>query len=238
MDNATGTQEEQGLEHSMGGEVEHRSHVTQRTYMLMPRYVLGTNTEGHHHESDLGNRREGKYTLDVALTASYCSCIEGSEGTYPSYNVERIGCVLNPQGEQTGYLEHTCHYHRSSVNQSRYRRRTFHGIGQPNVKGEHGTLTSTTDEHQEQGGGEHHGAFSKSCLVKLEAEGMAIVTVNQDTNQEEHIGKTSDDKCLLGSGDGCGGGKVETNQEVGRYSHQFPEHIHLENIGCYHQTEH
>ena len=146
MDDTTGTKEEASLEHGVGEQVEHTGHVTQLRVVVEHGFVTGkAHAECHHHEGNLGNGRESQHTLDVALGTSHGGGIEGGEHTHPHDNAHRLGSVLNPQGEHTGNLEHTGHHHGSSVNQSRYRRGALHGIGKPDVQGEHGTLTGTTD---------------------------------------------------------------------------------------------
>ena len=106
------------------------------------------------------------------------------------------------------------------------------------MEGEHGTLAGTADEHEEQGGGQHHGSLCKTCLVELKAEGAAVVTVDEYADKEEHVGKTGYDECLFRCGDGCGRGVVETDEQVGRNTHKLPEHVHLEDVGGDYQTEH
>ncbi len=132
VDDTTGTEEQAGLEHSMGKEVEHTSHET-KLCMIVEHTMMTRqrNTEGHHHEGNLRNGREGQHTLDVALGTSHSSGIESGEDTYPDHDAHLRLSVLNPEGKHTGNLEHTSYHHRSSVDECRNRRRTLHGIGQP-----------------------------------------------------------------------------------------------------------
>ncbi len=236
VDDATCAQEEQCLEHGVGEQVEHGGHVAKRTYVFVPRSVFCANAERHHHKRNLRDGGEGQYALNVALAASHCGSVESGEGTYPSHNVKCARGILNPQGEEACNLEHTSNHHGGSMDKSRHGGGAFHCIGQPNVQGEHGTLTSTTDEHEEQGGGKHHGSLRKASLVEVEAEGVAVVAVDEDADQEEEVGKTSDDECLLASSDGCRRGVVEANEQIGRHTHQLPEHIHLEDVGGHYQA--
>ena len=238
MDDAAGPEEEQRLEHGVGEEVEHGGHVTQRTHVFVAGGVFGADTERYHHERNLRDGGEGQHALDVALAAGHGGSVEGGEGSHPGHYVKGSGSILNPQGEETGNLEHTGHYHGGGMDEGRHGGRAFHGIGQPDVEGEHGTLTGTADEHEEQGGGQHHGSLGKAFLAELKAEGAAVVTIDEDTDKEEHIGKAGYDECLLRSGDGCGGGVVETDEQVGGNAHQLPEHVHLEDVGGHHQSEH
>ena len=183
--------------------VNHRTVFARKTY-----------AQRHHHEGNLRNGRERKYALDVTLNASHRCCIEGGNNTYPHNNRHGLGSILNPEGEEACNLEHTGNNHRRSVNQRTDGSGTFHCIGQPNVKGEHRTLTSTTDKHQYEGGGEHEGTCGKTFRVEVKAERLAIVTVDKDTHEEEHVGKARYDKRLFRGGNRCGGGVVETDEEV------------------------
>ena len=239
MNDTAGTEEEASLEHGVGEEMEHGGHVAQRTmcvnHSLVARHA---NAEGHHHEGYLRNCGEGEHALDVALRTSHSRSIERGERTDPNDNAQALGRILNPEREEAGNLIDTSHNHRGSVNQGTDRRRTFHGIGQPNVQGEHGTLTSTTDKHQHQRGGKHETALGKACCIKIEAETLAVVAVNEDAHQEEHIGKAGDDERLLGSRNGSRRGEVETDEEVGRHADKLPEKIHLEDVGGDNQSQH
>ena len=155
VDDGTGAEEQAGLEHGVGEEVEHRGHVAQRRVIVDCRSMVSgqTSTQCHHHKGDLRNGGEGQYALDVALGTSHGSGIESGERTYPYHDGEAVGSIFHPHGEHAGDLEYTGHDHCSGVNQGRNRSRAFHRIGQPNVEGEHGTLTRTADEHQYQGAG-------------------------------------------------------------------------------------
>ena len=117
MDDTTGSQEEQGLEHGVGEEVEHGGHVTQRAHVLVTGGIFGADTERHHHEGYLRNGGEGQHTLDVALAAGHGGGVEGGEGSYPGHYVKGTGSILYPQGEETGYLEHTGHNHGSGMDE-------------------------------------------------------------------------------------------------------------------------
>ena len=88
---------------------------------------------------------------------------------------------------------------------------TFHGIGQPNVEGEHGTLTGTTNKHQAKSHGDVFGCLSinaehsaevahsheRTALNVAEVERAGKIAVDENTDEEEHIGKTGHDESLL-----------------------------------------
>ena len=132
----------------------------------------------------------------------------------------------------------------------------LHRIWQPDVQREHGRLTSTTDEHKHKGCRQNHAACCKSACVVGNGEGSCacavgnlgacerevvascVVTEDEDTDKEEHIGETGHDKRLLRSVYSCMQRIIEANEEVRAYTHKLPEHIHLEDVGGEHQSEH
>ena len=65
-----------------------------------------------------------------------------------------------------------------------------------------------------------------------------IRIVDEDTNQKTEVGKTGDDKCFFAGCDGFFLGIIETDEQVRADAHQFPKDVHLENIGCYYQSQH
>ena len=73
---------------------------------------------------------------------------------------------------------------------------------------------------------------------KGEVERVREVAEHQNADQEEHIGKARHDEGLLGGSDGGGCRVIETDEKIGRYADQFPEHVHLEDVGGEHQSEH
>ena len=118
------------------------------------------------------------------------------------------------------------------------RSRAFHGIGQPDVQREHGTLTGTADEHQSKRQRQQHAAFHQLFLFGSEGEGSHIETVNQDTDKEAQIGETGYDERFLAGSDSLGLRVIESDEQVRRHTHQFPEHVHLEDVGGEHQSQH
>ena len=71
-----------------------------------------------------------------------------------------------------------------------------------------------------------------------EVERVRKIAEHENADEEEHIGKACDDEGLLGGCDGGGCRVIETDEEIGRYADQFPEHVHLEDVGGEHQSEH
>ena len=244
-DDGTGAEEEQRLEHGVGEEVEHGCHVAQATMMVVEGEA---DTQGHEHVGDLRDRGEGQSALDVGLRTGHGSGVEGREGSDVGDPVELLdGAKLHVDGEEAGHLIDTGHDHRGGMDQRRNRRRTLHGVRQPDVEREHRTLARTTDEHQEERRGDEPrgrllhvgevvGQFGHHAEVVVERSG--IVAIDQDTKQEEQVGEAGDDERLLGGVDGCVLRIVETDEHVGADTHQLPEEIHLEDVGRHHEAEH
>ena len=163
--------------------------------------------------------------------------------------------ILDPDGEHARNLEHTSNNHGSGVDKSRYRRWTLHGIGQPDVQWEHCRLAGTTDKHQHKSCWQEEAASSDSaCTInsskgsyavkifyitsKREVVASCVISKDKDTYEEEHIGKTCYDERLLRCVNSSMQCVIEANEEVRAYTHKLPEHIHLEDIGGKHQSEH
>ena len=92
------------------------------------------------------------------------------------------------------------------MDKSRYRCWTLHGIWQPDVQWEHSTLTSTSDEHQNQSGRNDEATSSNSlgdvtldewCSAlahhdvasEVKAERINEVAEGKDTNEEEPMSR-------------------------------------------------
>ena len=71
-----------------------------------------------------------------------------------------------------------------------------------------------------------------------EAERAGVVAKDENTNQEEHVSETSHNECLLGGCHSCTQWIVETDEQIGRHTHELPEHVHLEDVGGQHKSEH
>ncbi|CCY55692.1 uncharacterized protein BN464_02056 [Bacteroides eggerthii CAG:109] len=153
--------------------------------------------------------------------------------------MQHLRCIVYEEREHTCHQIHACNHHCGGVDQCADGSRTFHCIGQPDVQWEHGALSGSADEHQSQCQRNHGSAAFQQChFIGLESIGSGIVAVDQNTDQEAQIGKTGNDECLFAGGYGCRFGIVETNQQVGRYAHQFPKQIHLEDVRRHHESEH
>ena len=175
----------------------------------------------------------------VTLHTSHAGGIECGECAYIGHEVQHVGRIVDEQREHACHQVYACHHHRSGMNQCAHRSRTFHGIGQPDVQREHGALLVPPMNISPSASGIMAAPpFSKAISLGWRCNLPGIVTVNQDTDKEAQIGKAGYDKRFLAGGDCCGFRVVEAYQQVGRHTHQLPEQIHLEDIGCHYQSEH
>ena len=187
----------------------------------------------------MGDGGECQYTLDVTLHTCHTGGIECREGSYVCHDVQHAGSIFYEQREHACHQIDPCNHHRGGMNQCTDGRRTFHGIGQPDVQREHGTLSGTTDEHQSQGKRNHcRTALCQRHLIRAEGVCTGIIPIDEDTYKESQVSKTGHDKSLLRSGNSRRLRIIETNQQIGGHDHQLPEQIHLEDIRCYYQSEH
>ena len=79
MDDTTGTQEQASLEHSVGEQMEHTSHITQLSVIIHDSTMMTGQryTQCHHHKCNLRDGREGEHTLDIRLAT-----IDMASGAY------------------------------------------------------------------------------------------------------------------------------------------------------------
>ncbi len=140
--------------------------------------------------------------------------------------------------------------------QGRHRCWAFHGIWQPDVQGEHGRLTRTTDEHEHKGcrqdeatGGNgtrsvaldelgHALGYLNLSSGEREVERACVVAEHEDADEKEQVGKARHDERLLRCVYGCVQRVVEADEQIRANSHKLPEHVHLEDVGGQHKAEH
>ena len=157
VDNRTGTEEEQSLEHGVSKQVEHRRHIAEAFVN-----VGHSHAERRHHEGNLRNRGERKHTLDVDLRTSDDCGIERRDGTH-NCDKHQSGMRHQINREHTSHQEHTSDNHRGGVDERRNGRRAFHSVGKPNVERHHCRLTHTTREYQHESPCQHRCAHKCSA---------------------------------------------------------------------------
>ena len=197
-----------------------------------------------HHVTELRKRGVGEDALDVLLRASDDGCKDHREGANP--HDEREGVIANgKEREESSDKVNACDHHRCAVNDRADRCRTFHRIREPDMHREHGGFAPATGENQDGtenecfGLGDCHKAKVDELFVKIgqaeriecrEVETTDDVAHKHNTEQEKAIGKAGEDECLLGCAHGAWLVVPETDEQVTRNAHQFPEDEHLEKV--------
>ena len=116
--------------------------------------------------------------------------------------------------------------------------RALHRIGQPYMQREHCALAGATYEHKSEGYGDNRSCRSEQHCIRGERECARIVSVKEYAYKEKEVGKARYDKRLLRRCYCSLFRIVEAYKQIGRYSHKFPKHIHLKDIGSYHKPQH
>jgi len=211
-----------------------------------------TGAQGEHHVAQLRERGVGENPLDVFLRAGDNRSKDHGEGTHPQDERE---CVFanGEEREQARDQVDAGDDHRGAVDYGTHGRRAFHGVGKPNMHGEHGGLAPAAgkDEHgtYHEGGGLLDFADSQvdgcglECRKAERVQNAKVKTADHvahhhDAEQKETVGKAGEDKCLLGGAHGGGLVVPETDEQVARDAHELPKDEHLEQVGGDDETEH
>ena len=235
VDDAARPEEEQRLEHGVREEVEHRGHVAQSAGVGIGR---GADPERDDHEADLRDGAEGQHALDVALHAGHDGGVERREGADVGRPVEHLGSVAYEEREHARHEVDTRDDHRRGMDQRRDGRRALHGVGQPDVQREHGTLAGAADEHQPERQRNHRTGRRQHPRVGREGEGPGVEAVEEDADQKAQVGEARDDEGLFRGGDRLLLRVVEADEQVGAYTHQLPKEVHLEDVRGDDQSQH
>src|SRR3989442_8660714 len=122
---AASTQEEQRFEEGVREEVEHAGAGTE----LRARYA-----KADEHVAKLANRREGQYTLEVALHKANGRGEESSDTTNPGDNTEGCGACSGEEREGARHHVDTGRDHCRCMDERAHGRRTFHRWWQPDLQ--------------------------------------------------------------------------------------------------------
>ena len=153
MDHGTGTQEEHRLETGMSDQMVHRGRGVPG---------LGTQSHGHDHQSQLGERGVGEDALDVILLdgndgreqrGESADASDDRSGGNSIQNAQRGGPARSRrvQEEHSAKHVHASRDHGGGMDEGRNGRRTFHGVRQPHVQRELRALAHGSHEDQQAG---------------------------------------------------------------------------------------
>ena len=128
------TKEEQCLEERMRNDVKDRGDER-------------ANATSQKHVSKLRDRRVGQHFLDVVLCEADRCRKQRRHGSYNRHNEHCHRCMHEDRIAANDHVNARCHHGRG-VNQSRDRRWSGHGIGQPNVEWDLCAFSSRANEKQ------------------------------------------------------------------------------------------
>ena len=215
--------------------MEHRGHIAEASRV----WVVGrADTQCYHHERNLRNCREGKHALDVCLCTGHHCRIECSECSHVCYYVQHLRRKFNENGEHARHQVDTRYDHRRRMYECRYGSGAFHCVGQPYVQREHCTLSRAANEHQSQRNGNHNSRREEQSDVGLERECPRVVAIEKYSHEEKQIGEAGDDEGFFRCGNRCLFRVVESNEQIRRYAHKFPENVHLKDVRGNHKAQH
>ncbi len=202
----------QRLEEGVGEQVEHGGHDREE------HDLADTRAQGHEHVAKLADGGVGQHAFQVVLG-------EGDQGGH-----QGGGCaddaddhghqrVVEDQRGRAGDEVNAGGDHGGGVDEGRDGRGAFHGVGQPDIEGDLGTLGGGGPEQQqsdaELGGGGHHPQvrFAQDIVV---ADVVAVGSVPhpEDGDGESDVADPVHQERLLGGGGGGGLGVPEADEEV------------------------
>ena len=143
---------------------------------------------------------------------------------------------------------HAGRHHGGGVNQRADRRRTFHGVRQPDIERDLGALAGGSDEQQQPDGGQDTNARLPPENVPGRRRSGGRPRRNsmrpeghEDQEYAEHkadIADPVDDECLFAGVPGAAPVEVVADQQVGAEPHAFPADKHQQEVAGQHQDQH
>ena len=125
------------------------------------RRFAGSEADRHHHVAELRKRGVGEDAFDVVLLRRHQGGEHGGDRPDPGDHEERIRRSVDQKTDAHEHVNARRH-HRRRMDQSRDGRRTFHRVGQPNVKRKLRRLSDRAAENKERRGGQITGVPAKA----------------------------------------------------------------------------
>ena len=238
---AARAEEQQGLKKGVGKEVEQGG-------------VVSPHAQGGHHIPQLAHGGVGHHPLDVVGGQAHSGGEHGRERPHQrhhGHNRLRFG----EHGEKAAHQKDAGGDHRRGVDQRAHRRGAFHSVRQPGVQGELAAFAYRAGEQaqaqpQQRPAGHNAGAAgghrqrrlpNVRDVQRVQTPHGEIVRLEKevdDGQQKTDIPDAGDNESLLGRRGRRRAVVPETDQQVGRQAHQFPEYIHLYDVDGQHQPDH
>src|SRR5437667_3269074 len=157
MQNATSTQEEQGLEKGVCEQVEHA-----RANAVISRTGY---TQTNKHIAQLTDRREGQHAFEIGLDKRDGGGKEGRNATDPGHHTERFRTCRREKWRCTCNHIDTSSDHRRGVDECTDGCWTFHSGGEPDVQRNLRRLTDSTTEDEDHRNGQQRWIQMSNYLV-------------------------------------------------------------------------
>ena len=169
------TEEQQGLEEGVGHEVEDSRRK-------------GADADADDHVADLGDRRVREDLLEVLLDERDR---RGEQTGHAADQRNHVQCGGSDdvEGRQSSDHVHAGGDHRGGVDEGRNRRRTGHGVRQPDVERDLRRLAGRTDQQQQAHGGRdprHRGGESARLTVHLVQVQGRLPARREAPEEQEH----------------------------------------------------
>ena len=156
----------------------------------------------HKHIAELRNGRISQHFLNIGLRDANRCRKQSGKSSDNSDNRHRLRRALENDVRSRHHV-HAGRHHGGRVDQSRYRRGTFHRIRQPHIKRDLRRLACRTHHQQKGDRGQKSGAISlfRQRRDRLEQRGevkrVEMLDDQEKRNQKPKVANPVDDECLL-----------------------------------------
>ena len=211
MDHAAGAEKQAGLEKSVRIKVEDGDAVR-------------ADADRDEHESELRDRRIREDFFDVGLYDGDRCREERGRNADESDHLRGLRCVQIDAGQACGHVDAGGH-HRRGVNERRHRRRSRHGVRQPDVQRNLRRLAGGADEQQDadQTRRNRGKRAAQECGVDpVHVERADRLVQQEHAEQETGIADAVGDERLLAGTGFVGVLEPEADEKIRRKADAFP----------------
>ena len=229
VDDAAGAEEEEGLEPSVGEDMEEACRK--------PR-----GAEAEEHVAQLGDGGVGQHLLDIALHQADAGGKEGGGSTHPGDDVHGDGGQGEHRRQAADHVD-AAGDHGGRVDEGADRGRARHGVRQPEVEGQLGALARGAHEEHQGGEGQHAEAHLGGNMPRL-GEDVRDREGSEGGEQGHHADGHAQVTHPVGEEGLEAGVRCEVrleevaDEQVGAETHALPAHKHQHQAGAQHQGQH